>query len=275
MIEIPEAFHISYQINQHLAGAQVAAVQAAASPHKFAWYEGDPAGYAALLTGKTIRSAQPVGGMLEIALDDYLIVLSEGASPRLYTAGEKPPARHQLMLTFTSGAFLVVSVRMYGGILTFKKGQGKNDYYLLAGSKPSPLTSAFDKAYFAALINDGNVQNLSAKAFLATEQRIPGLGNGVLQDILFQAGIHPKTKLTDLAQHQRGNLYNAVRQTLEKMARNGGRDTEQDLFGQPGGYQTLCSKLTVGKPCQQCGVAIQKASYMGGSVYFCPTCQPL
>ena len=275
MIEIPEAFHISRQINQHLAGSQVAAVQAAASPHKFAWYEGDPAGYAALLTGKTIRSAQPVGGMLEIALDDSLIVLSEGAYPRLYADGEMPPAKHQLMLSFTDGAFLAVSVRMYGGILTFKQGQGKNDYYLLAGTKPSPLMSAFDQAYFAALIADDNVQNLSAKAFLATEQRIPGLGNGVLQDILFQAGIHPKTKLADLAQHQRGNLYNAVKQTLERMAHNGGRDTEQDLFGQPGGYQTLCSKLTVGNPCQQCGIAIQKASYMGGSVYFCPGCQPL
>ena len=33
---------------------------------------------------------------------------------------------------------------------------------------------------------------LSAKAFLATEQHFPGIGNGVLQDILFAAQIHPK-----------------------------------------------------------------------------------
>ena len=37
----------------------------------------------------------------------------------------------------------------------------------------------------------------SAKAFLATEQRIPGLGNGCLQDILFRAGLNPRKKLED------------------------------------------------------------------------------
>lgn len=33
---------------------------------------------------------------------------------------------------------------------------------------------------------------LTAKTFLAAEQRIPGLGNGVLQGILFQACIYLK-----------------------------------------------------------------------------------
>ncbi|MDE7008051.1 MAG: hypothetical protein K2P07_07815 [Lachnospiraceae bacterium] len=39
------------------------------------------------------------------------------------------------------------------------------------------------------------------------------------------------------------------------------------------GYWTLLSKLTVGKPCPYCGSNIQKASYLGGTVYFCPECQ--
>jgi formamidopyrimidine-DNA glycosylase len=43
---------------------------------------------------------------------------------------------------------------------------------------------------------------LSAKAFLATEQRIPGLGNGVLQDILFTAGIHPKRKMAAISEEE-------------------------------------------------------------------------
>ena len=57
------------------------------------------------------------------------------------------------------------------------------------------------------------------------------------------------------------------------MVERGGRDTERDLFGKTGGYQTQMSKNTVGKPCLRCGETIVKEAYMGGSVYYCPHCQ--
>lgn len=60
-----------------------------------------------------------------------------------------------------------------------------------------------------------------------------------------------------------------------KMVKRGGRDTEKDLFGQPGGYQTLLSKNTVGQTCRKCGQTILKEAYLGGSVSVCPGCQPL
>ena len=83
---------------------------------------------------------------------------------------------------------------------------------------------------------------LSAKAFLATEQRFPGLGNGVLQDILFAARIHPKRKLRNLTEAERERLLSAVVSVLGEMTAQGGRDTEKDLFGRVGGYATKMSK---------------------------------
>jgi endogenous inhibitor of DNA gyrase (YacG/DUF329 family) len=59
------------------------------------------------------------------------------------------------------------------------------------------------------------------------------------------------------------------------MTAQGGRDTEPDLFGQPGGYVSRCSKNTAGQPCGRCGDRIVKESYMGGSIYYCPTCQTM
>ena len=59
------------------------------------------------------------------------------------------------------------------------------------------------------------------------------------------------------------------------MTDHGGRDTEKDLFGKAGGYKTRMSKHTVKQSCGICQTRIVKAPYMGGSVYFCPTCQPL
>jgi formamidopyrimidine-DNA glycosylase len=165
---------------------------------------------------------------------------------------------------------------MYGGMWCFKEGEfNDNRYYAIAKSKPSPLSEEFDWAYFSQLINSPDVQKLSAKAFLATEQRIPGLGNGVLQDILYIAKIHPKEKIESLSASERKTLFSSVKSTLKEMAMQGGRDTTTDLFGRPGGYKTRLSQATMNQPCPICGGTIFKQPYMGGSIYFCNGCQKM
>lgn len=114
---------------------------------------------------------------------------------------------------------------------------------------------------------------MSAKEFLATKQRIPGLGNGVLQDILWDAGIDPRFDMREAAEADFEALYVSVRKMLRKMCECGGRDTEKDLFGNKGGYITQLSKNSLYEPCMKCGYEISKANYMGGTVYFCEHCQ--
>jgi formamidopyrimidine-DNA glycosylase len=271
VIELPESVSLARQLNKAVKGKAIGSVTANASPHKFAWYAGDPAGYDALLKGKTVGEAKGVGGKVEIAVEDKRILLAEGVNVRFLAAGETVPKKHQLLIVFTDGSALVCSVQMYGGLWAFTEGTYKNEYYTAAKQKPSPLSDAFDLPYFQKLA-EGN-EKLSAKAFLATEQRIPGLGNGVLQDILFIARVNPKTRIGLLSAQELKMLFDSVKTALKQMADQNGRDTETDLFGNPGGYQTLMSKNTAGKPCSVCGGAVIKAAYMGGSVYFCPTCQ--
>lgn len=275
MIEIPESITLAQQLNSTVKDKQISHVIAAHSPHKFAWYHGDPQRYPSLLVGKTIEDAYGFGSTLEFKTGDAYVAVSEGAAWRYYEHPDDLPAKHQLLIQFSDGTALCLTVRMYGGVLCFKKGEVDNEYYLVAKQKPSPLSAEFDRAYFDTLLASLEMDKLSAKAFLATEQRIPGLGNGCLQDILFNAGIHPKRKLAALSAASMDRLFKSVKDTLAEMVAGGGRDTETDLFGQPGGYVTKCSKNTVNQPCRICGTPIIKQSYMGGSVYFCPTCQPL
>jgi formamidopyrimidine-DNA glycosylase len=54
-----------------------------------------------------------------------------------------------------------------------------------------------------------------------------------------------------------------------------GRDTEKDLFGKPGNYISKVCKNTVGKNCKICNSKIEKAHYMGGSIYYCSNCQKI
>jgi formamidopyrimidine-DNA glycosylase len=274
MIEIPESLTIAVQLNETVFGKKISRVITNASPHKFAFYHGDPADYNVLLAGQVIGDSFGIGAMIEITAGDRRVVLGDGANLRYYDDLGKTPSKHQLLLEFDDKSALVCTVQMYGAVLAFMEGTYNNKYYLVAKEKPQPLADAFDRLYFDTLRTEGS-DRISAKAFLATEQRIPGLGNGVLQDILFHAGIHPKRKMVTIREIEFDRLFHSVKDTLAEMTRLGGRDTEKDLFGSAGGYKTLLSKNTVGKPCPVCGTDIQKASYLGGTVYWCPMCQPL
>lgn len=272
MIEIPEAQVLSTQICQSITRKTIRKVISAQNPHKFAWYSGDPAGYSTLLTGKKLGNATCRGGMVEISVEDVTLLFTDGINLRYHKDKSEISAKHQLLIEFLDGSFLIASVAMYGGLWCYKNGTNDNPYYLAACQKPSPLSDGFTSEYFDSLFVEEK-EKYSLKAFLATEQRIPGLGNGVLQDIVYQAKCHPKRKVFTLTSDDRAVLYQSILSTLKKMADLGGRDTELDLFGNPGGYLTQLSRNTVGKPCPVCGVKIIKEPYLGGSIYYCPECQ--
>lgn len=274
MLEIPEAVARSQELTKTLSGRTIRKAVAGASPHGFAFYFGDPEGYNALLSGQTLGAAKAVGGQVEIDAGSATLLFNDGINLRYYAADEKLPDKHQLCVSFEDGASLVGTVQMYGGLMAYPNGANDNPYYIVAKEKPSPLTDAFDEAYFERLL-EGIKPSLSAKALLATEQRIPGLGNGVLQDILFVAGVHPKTPARALSDDELARLYRSVKETLSKMTNAAGRDTERDLFGNEGGYRTLLSRKTLPFPCPKCGGAIQRKAYLGGNIYYCDTCQVL
>ncbi|MFA6939564.1 MAG: endonuclease VIII [Clostridiaceae bacterium] len=276
MIEIPEALTLANQINNTISGKQIVNVVAAHTPHKFAWYHGDPQKYHEILVGKTINMAAACGGMVDIKADNTTILICDGAALRYHKQGEKHPAKHQLLLEFTDSSSVSASVQMYGGMLCFNdEDELEYPYYNIAKDKPSPLSNEFSKNYFDNLISSQTVKKLSAKAFLATEQRIPGLGNGVLQDILWKAKIHPKRKISTLNDENKDVLYCMIKAALSEMTKLGGRDTEKDLYGNNGGYKTMMSKNNAGSTCISCGGDIIKESYLGGSVYYCDNCQKL
>jgi formamidopyrimidine-DNA glycosylase len=273
MIELPEGLVLAKQLDDMLRTKKIVRVMANASPHKFAWYAGDPAGYNALLAGRTVEGAHSYGGKVHIQLSGGgAFMFCEGISLRYYTDRAQLPKKHQLLVEFNAGSVLAATVQMSGGLYGYV-GELDNEYDAVARIKPSPLSDGFDLMYFKSLYPAGDKKKLSAKAFLATEQRIPGLGNGVAQDILFHAGISPKRDVGTLSPAEWETLLSAVKQTLSAMTAGGGRDTERDLFGNPGGYATVMSKNTYQSPCPACGGSILKEAYMGGSVYYCPVCQ--
>ncbi|WP_195269014.1 DNA-formamidopyrimidine glycosylase family protein [Eubacterium sp. 1001713B170207_170306_E7] len=274
MLELPESYTIAGQLDEIIRGKQIEQVVAGASPHKFAFFNGEPEDCRDLLAGMKADRAEAYGGYVELVLGDKRLLLGDGVNIRYLEAKEKPPKKHQLLLTFEDESMLAFSVAMYGAIWAYTEGENDNYYHQVAREKPSPLSGEFDRKWFDGIVSAAK-PNTSAKALLATEQRIPGLGNGCLQDILFNARVNPRTKLEALTGEELTRIFDAVKATLHQMTVQGGRDTEKDIFGMKGGYKGILSKNTYKSPCPVCGGSIVKEAYLGGSVYYCPSCQPI
>ena len=68
MIEIPESATIGKQASETLKGKRIAHVIESNSPHRFTFYNGDPAEYSNRLVGRTVLGAQGYGAFVDILM---------------------------------------------------------------------------------------------------------------------------------------------------------------------------------------------------------------
>jgi formamidopyrimidine-DNA glycosylase len=272
MLEFPEVLNIAGQLEKTIVGKKINKVLPPSKVHKFCWYNGDPMEYEAAIKESEVISVTGFGIYVEIEFSNgYKLCFNDGVNARIMNDSTTLKG-YQLLIEFGDKSVLIFTVAMYGGII-LHKGNYDNEYYLNSRSAVDIFSAEFSN-YYEKTLTEAK-QNLSAKAFLATEQRFPGIGNGVLQDILFTACIHPKRKISTFGKEEKDRLLNSIIEVLENMIKNHGRNTEKDIFGDNGGYKLLLSKNTVGDGCSKCGSQIVKETYLGGAVYYCPSCQPL
>ena len=144
------------------------------------------------------------------------------------------------------------------------------NHKMTAGLGPNAIE--LDAAGLQALLNGRRGQ---LKSFLIDQDRIAGIGNFYIHDILFQARLHPLRLIQTLTEAEIAALSEAVRQRLQLSIDKGGFAYEQDLYGQKGAYgmAELVIAYKEGQPCPQCGAAIQKIKTGGTSSFVCPQCQ--
>lgn len=272
MLEFPEVLSIAGQLRKQVQGKGISHVLPPTKVHKFCWFAGSPEEYDAALRGSSIQSVEGFGIFVEMSFSNgKRICFNDGVNVRLMDK-DSVPKNYQLLIGIEDGRALVFTVAMYGGII-LHDGNYDNEYYVKSKSAISPFSGEFKPYYYGLL--ESSKATLSAKAFLATEQRFPGIGNGVLQDILLTAHIHPKRKIGTLNSDEQEKLLFSIISVLRNMADGGGRDTEKDILGLPGGYRTKLSRNTITSGCAQCKGSIVKENYLGGAIYYCPSCQKL
>jgi formamidopyrimidine-DNA glycosylase len=114
------------------------------------------------------------------------------------------------------------------------------------------------------------------KSTLVNHRFVAGIGNAYADEILWEAGIHPYRRRTDLSDEEVARLYQAMRAVLEwatpivaeKMSPTG-----EDLD-----YTEWRDHLRVhrrgGQPCPRCGTTISEITAGQRITSFCRTCQP-
>jgi formamidopyrimidine-DNA glycosylase len=130
------------------------------------------------------------------------------------------------------------------------------------------LSPAFTRQAFGAAIARRRDQ---VRMFLMDKSALASLGNAYADEILFAAGLHPKTFCNKLAPAEVDALYAAIPRVLE------GAIAEIRKRNEPIEVKVrdfLAVRGRDGKPCRVCGATIRAVRVGGGDACFCPTCQP-
>jgi len=122
-----------------------------------------------------------------------------------------------------------------------------------------PLGEHFDVSRFRELLEG---RRGSVKSALMNQSIIAGIGNVYSDEILFQAGIHPKSRVTDLNRNDLEGLYHALRKVLDTAI-----EAKADPASMPSHYLTrVRGKEDI---CPKCGGSLATVKVSGRTSCFC------
>jgi formamidopyrimidine-DNA glycosylase len=128
------------------------------------------------------------------------------------------------------------------------------------------LSTEFTRERFVSLLKHRRDQ---VRVFLLDKKALDSLGNAYADEVLFEAGIHPKTFCRSLSHDDGVRLHDAivkvVKEAAEEVARRGEpiEKKVRDFL-----------KVRLKETCPRCGSKLRTAGVKGMDAWFCPRCQP-
>ncbi len=100
---------------------------------------------------------------------------------------------------------------------------------------------------------------------------LSSIGNAYADEILFEAGIHPKTLVAKLKADEVERLHGAIGSVMRwgiEEVQKAGQPVEVKV------REHMKVRNRHGQPCPRCGATIRREGVRGYDVFFCPKCQP-
>jgi len=258
------------------------------------------------VVGKTIKkvTAYHLGALVDVDLDDlykklsgeiieaigrrgkYLIfklthydLISHLRMEGKYEYHKKICAEDQkyqiLKFNFTDGGQLIYKdVRKFGKFYLTKKNQALTQPFLKKiGSEPTVLDFSFPDFWVAL-----SKRRMNIKMLLLAQEVVAGLGNIYVDEVLWQAKIHPLQAAWTLSHIEASNLHDSIIKTLANALEYGGTTVRSYLnaAGEKGSYQQFLRVYgKAGKPCPRCSTLIEKIKVGMRGTHYCPRCQKI
>lgn len=202
--------------------------------------------------------------------------------------------------------FLVIHLRMTGRLFAISKNQSQlaehakhlhvvfelRDHFLLFQDQrkfgkiqfnneinwldnklgPEPLSENFTVKYLNQICNSTR----QIKALLLDQSQIAGLGNIYVDEVLWQAGVHPQMAACDLSYEKLNLLHMAIQSILQQAIEMQGTTFLSYAFDgtKKGNFLTHLKVFNRSKlPCLRCGMDIIKIKVAQRGTHLCPACQ--
>lgn len=181
-----------------------------------------------------------------------------------------------LVFSLSDGKHLVFcDMRKFGKILFLEKNK-KEALHELASLGPEPLEKSFTEKKFTAQL--ATKPRGKIKTVLLDQTVIAGIGNIYSDEMLWETGIHPETRVANLSNADFHHLYKSMKKILTHSLRVRGdsKGDYRDVYGRRGAFQNLHQAYgRTNKPCHKkgCSGTIRRIVVGTRSAHFCDTHQ--
>ncbi len=173
--------------------------------------------------------------------------------------GEPLPPYAGILLDFRSGDRLAYGSRRRLG----RVGLTPDPEQFVAEHALGPDALTITEAAFLEL---ARTRHGGAKGWLMDQSIMAGIGNVYSDEILYQAGIHPRRRMDTLPDTDLKRLYRTMKEVLSTAI-----ECEAEAQRLPADW--LLTHRRYGEPCPRCRGRVERISLHGRSAYFCPGCQ--
>ena len=139
----------------------------------------------------------------------------------------------------------------------------------LRGIGPDPMRGGLTLEAFDAAARATSRQ---LKSFLTDQRAIAGIGNGLADEILYEARLSPLQRTGNLSAEEMKGLFGAVRPVLERQVALL-RESAGGQLPQKEPVEHYVVHDHKGDPCPRCGTPIAWISYAERDTFYCPGCQ--
>jgi formamidopyrimidine-DNA glycosylase len=215
------------------------------------------------LIGKTFSSSKRRGKYLFLKIDTNHLLLHFAMSGNIkfYNSREKEPEYSKIILQFEDNHFLsIISVRKFGRVEIIDDLET-----FIKESKLGPDALKIELDIFKKIME--NKRRSYAKTALMDQSAISGIGNLYSDETLFQAHIHPKTKIYDLDEEKIERTYSKMQEILKTVIECIENDIEYP-------HEYIIPHRDKDDKCPVCGSLIKRLKISSRHAFFCPKCQP-